>query len=388
MVKADESLYDDFSDDGDTPRYVNAERIVRLLYMLSANNCTREHIFERMKDFYSISDESSSSRRTSLRSAAHKLNRDLRFLKNSMGYEIQEERIAGREMRYSLTKGSSPFMPFLFNAAELDTLALLHTLFADPTKYTPSGMQQSLPVQTPHTPFGEAIVALVERLTQALPTEQQKYFERWTKKPFIYFNLDSVTDYLPYRDVIDTIIRAITQGQQIRFDYTSMQLIEPTPPRPHEHVDPYYIIYQDGHLYLIGFRHAPHNPHTSGIFEWRIDRIQKESIRIKNDPVAPMRRRPLIEFRYWADASIAKGSLSQRWVAQTIEREEVIGEGRQRKRRLLIRAQAYGEWRIIQQLHKYADKIELIEPPYLRERMRQEVKRMYEMYYNSGQDTP
>lgn len=28
MVKADESLYDDFSDDGDTPRYVNAERIV------------------------------------------------------------------------------------------------------------------------------------------------------------------------------------------------------------------------------------------------------------------------------------------------------------------------------------------------------------------------
>lgn len=92
------------------------------------------------------------------------------------------------------------------------------------------------------------------------------------------------------------------------------------------------------------------------------------------------RQRP-IEFSYWIDGSIAKSGLSHRWLSQTVEREEIyIDEQGKQKSRVLVRAKAYSEWRIIQQLHKYADKVELVDPPKLRERMRQEVERMYRLY--------
>jgi predicted DNA-binding transcriptional regulator YafY len=37
---------------------------------------------------------------------------------------------------------------------------------------------------------------------------------------------------------------------------------------------------------------------------------------------------------------------------------------------------------------KYGDKVELIGPPELREQMSQEVKRMYEIYFNQDQIGP
>ena len=92
------------------------------------------------------------------------------------------------------------------------------------------------------------------------------------------------------------------------------------------------------------------------------------------------RRRP-VEFSYWIDGSIAKSGLSQRWLTHTVEREEAyIDEDGKQRRRILVRAKAYNEWRIIQQMHKYGDKAELVSPPELRERMRKEVERMYGNY--------
>ncbi len=73
--------------------------------------------------------------------------------------------------------------------------------------------------------------------------------------------------------------------------------------------------------------------------------------------------------------------MSQRWLTHTIEREEAyLDEQGNQKRRVLVRAKAYSDWRILQQLHKYGDKAELVDPPELRERMRQEVARMYRFY--------
>jgi predicted DNA-binding transcriptional regulator YafY len=145
---------------------------------------------------------------------------------------------------------------------------------------------------------------------------------------------------------------------------------------PHEHVDPYYIVHQDGHLYLIGYSHK-----TNSVLEYRIDRINAESLKIQPDTIDVVRRRHPIEFSYWIDASIAKSGLSQRWLTHTIEREEsYIDEQGKTRRRVLVRAKAYSEWRIIQQLHKYGDKVELVDPPKLREWMKKEVERMYKFY--------
>ena len=376
----DEEL-DSFEENAESnhPKYETAERVLHLIHLLAANECSQQDIYERLKDYYRIDGNSDASAKTSSRKAYRMLNRDLHFLEK-VGYEIKKKRADNNTIRYTLLKGSGPIIPFLFNQSELDMLALLHTLFADPTKYAQADPGYPLPVQAPRTHFADEILVLIERLTAKLPPEQRKYFDSRVKKPYLYFNLHSATDYLPYRDIIDTIVNAIRQRRKIRFDYASMRLQQGT--TPHEKVDPYYIIYQDGHLYLFGFSHDPYNAWRNRFFEWRIDRIKADSIKLQNDPIDAARRRRPIEFRYWIDASITRGGgLSQRWLSQSIEREEVVGEGRQQKRRLLVRAQDYDEWHIIQQLHKYGDKVELIDPPALREKMRQEVERMYNLYH-------
>jgi len=355
------------------PRYETAERILRLLRLLTTNNCTRQDIFERLRDHYKINESDDPRAMAPSQRAGRMLLRDIQFLEK-VGYQIYKTR-SGNATRYSLVEGTGPGSPFLFSQTELDTLALLHTLFADPTKYAQSNAAQPLPTPPPRNPFAEEILSLIERLIATLPPAQKKYFDRWVRKPFIYFNLDTVTNYLPHRATIDTIVRYISQRQQIRFEYASMQRRQGT--TLHEHVDPYYIIHQDGHLYLIGYSHK-----MNTFYEYRIDRIKGESLKPEHDMIDGERRRHPIEFSYWIDASIARGGLSQRWLTHTIEREEAyLDEQGNQKRRVLVRAKAYSDWRIIQQLHKYADKAELVDPPELRERMRQEVARMYRMYH-------
>ena len=352
--------------------YRTTERIFRLLHLLTGSNCTKDDIFERLRDYYNIAEDDDPKVRASSQRAGRMLRRDIHFLEK-IGYQANQTHI-DNTTHYSLEKGTGPNGTFLFNQAELDALVLLHTLFADPTKYTQTNMVHSLPIQ-PRNPFAEDILSLIERLAATLPAEQKKYFDRWVRKPFVYFNLDTVTDYLPYRLTIDVIVKAISRRQQIQFEYASLREQQKI---PHEYVDPYYIVHQDGHLYLIAYEHRPK---SVGFLEFRIDRINAESIKIQPNMIDGERQRRPIEFTYWIDGSIAKSGLSHRWLAQTIEREEAFidDQGNQR-RRALVRAKAYNEWRIIQQLHKYGDKAELVSPPELREKMRKEVERMYNYY--------
>ena len=352
------------------PKYETTERVFRLLHLLTANDCSRDDIFGRLKDYYKIGDDDDPKVKASSQRAGRMLGRDLQFLKK-MGYQIEESR-ADNVTRYSLVKGTGPGGTFLLNQSELDALVLLHALFADPTKYTQIDATHPLPAQPPRNPFAEEILLLIERLAATLPAEQKKYFDRWARKPYVYFNMDTVTDYLPHRITIDVIVKAVSRRQQIRFEYASLLRQKIL----HEHIDPYYIVHQDGHLYLIGYSHK-----ANSFLEFRIDRIEAESVKLERDMIDGERRRRPVEFSYWIDGSIAKSGLSQRWLMHTIEREEVyIDEDGDQRRRVLVRARAYNDWRIIQQMHKYGDKAELVSPPELRERMREEVARMYEYY--------
>ncbi|MDQ2886422.1 MAG: WYL domain-containing protein [Chloroflexota bacterium] len=351
-----------------------SERRFRLFHLLSANDLTRQDIFGRMGEYYQVNDDDDRAVSLSSQRAGKMLLRDLQFLER-VGYQVEKQRKDNATF-YRLSSG--PFPQFHFNEHELEALALLHTLFADPTKYTPSPSEFPLPAQPPQNPFAEEILSLIERLVATLPSKQKRTFDTWIRKPYVYLNLDIVTDYLPHRATIDKLIRAISQRQQISFDYAPMH--RPFSATPHKHVDPYYITRQEGHLYLIGYSHNPFNTNLNKFFEYRVDRIVTESITILPQMIDGTRQRKPIEFRFWLDASLAKSSLSQRWLFQTVEQDEVMHENGRPVHRLLIRAQAYSDFHIIQQLLKYGSKVELIDPPDLREKMRREVDRLHNLY--------
>lgn len=355
-----------------TPKQDSAERIFRLLQFLLANECTRKDIFERLAFYYKIDPEASKEKSNS-RKADKMFERDIKFLENQ-GFEIKKVKMKGQLTRYSLVKGSGPRPTFIFTAIDVDNLGLLYNMFADPTRYAQRDVTQPLPLQPPHNPFAEEMLALIEKLVATLPDEQKKRFDSWVRKPYVYFNLSTVADYLPHRATIDTIVRSIGQRQQLEFHYV------PTHRKQdsifHEHIDPYYITYLEGHFYLIAYSHK-----MSQFLEYRLDRIKAETLKIQPNMIDVERRRHPIEFTFWIDSSLAKRGLSQRWLTQTLEREEVYLDERGReRRRILVRATAYNSWRIKQQILKYGDKAELVDPPSLREETKETVRRMNKFY--------
>lgn len=362
------------------PTYRTTERVFRLLHLLTLHECTREEVFEHLRDFYHTGEHDTPDMHPSSKGAGRMLLRDIKFLQK-MGYAIQVTRRGRIPLRYRLERNKGPATLFLFDRRELDVLCLLHTLFADPARYLQESKEktqddpskQPLPSPPPRNPYAEDIIALIERLAATLPPEQKSYFDQWTKKPFLYLNMNPVTDYLPHRETIHTILHLISWRQQIRFDYHSTHRLEGT--IPHERIDPYYIIFLEGHLYLIGYNHQ-----TNHFSEFRIDRIVPGSVRSAHDRIDAERRRRPITFHYWMYGGMVKGDLSHRWLNEEKEREEVYLENGQARRRVFVRAEAFDAWRIIQQLQKYGDKVELVDPPELREQMRQQAERIASYY--------
>ncbi len=351
----------------------STKRIFHLLRLLLVNQCTRQEIFEHLASYYKIDDDAKGldfSRR-----ADRMFERDIKLLEEQ-GFEIQKIKAKGKPARYSLVKGSGPAVSFLFSGEEVEILALLYNLFTDPARSRkhPHTGALVLPVEQPlHNPFAEDILSFIMKLAATLPPGQKEQFEQRIKKPSVHLNLATATDYLPHRATIDTIEKAILRRQQISFDYSAVR--SPQGSVAH-HVDPYYVVHLEGHFYLIGYSNE-----VNKFLEYRIDRIKGDSIEILPQMIDTVRQRPVVEFSYWIDGDIAKPGLSERWLAQTMEREEVYidNEGHE-KRRVLVRAKAHNEWRVIQQLLKYGDQAELVEPPSLREQMRHVVARMMSFY--------
>ncbi len=124
------------------------------------------------------------------------LNTNQEALKEDQGYEIKKVKKRAHLTRYSIVKGSGPRATFLFTQSEVDSLALVYNLFTDPTRYAQIDPSQPLPLQPPRNPFTEEVLSLIEKLVTTLPPEQKKHFERWIRKPYVYFNLSTVANYL------------------------------------------------------------------------------------------------------------------------------------------------------------------------------------------------
>lgn len=173
-----------------------AERILRLLQFLLANQCTRRDVFDHLALYYKI--DHAAAHQPIPRSADKMFERDIRFLEDQ-GFEIQKIKKHAQPTRYHLVKGTGPSTAFLFTSQEVDSLALLYNMFADPTRHAQSDPSQPLPQQAPRHPFAEDLLVLIDKLASTLPANQKEQFDRWIRKPYLYFNLSTVADYLPCR---------------------------------------------------------------------------------------------------------------------------------------------------------------------------------------------
>lgn len=380
MAKKDTgySSWDSLDDDSSSSKQESTERFLLLIRMLTANVCTRKDVFGHLSVYYKIDTSNEETLAASHRQANRIFERDIKFL-DELGYEIEKNLTAEdkRVIRYHIVPGTGPGTQFLFTQSELDTLIVIYSLFTDPTKNVQSQAAQLLPAQPSRHPFSEQVLALIERFVALLPEKQRIQFDQSVRKPYIYFNIAPVTDYLPHRVIIDFIVTAIADRRSISFLYSSSR--GKKTPTPHERVDPYYITHIDGHFYLIGYSYR-----TENFYEYRIDRIIEESLERQPYSIDLTRQRNPIEFRYWADEDLVHGGLSQRWLSQSVERdEEYIDENNRKRRRFLVRATDYSEWRIRQQLRRYANKVELIEPQYLRDLMRHDLQQTLSPYLNN-----
>jgi predicted DNA-binding transcriptional regulator YafY len=359
------------------PRMEIVERMFYLVQHLLEKECTRKEIFQHLPAYYKIDKDNLEACSTDR--ADRMFERDLKFLEQ-MGFEIRKIKKVPQPARYQIVSGTGPLAVLSLTANEISSLALIYNMFVDPSRYTQQDSARLLPQQSSH-PFSSDMLSLIERLRLALSPEQRKQFESRTRKPYLYFNVAAVADYLPHREIIDTIIKAIVHRQHIAFHYKpnknpghlsahNQQITI------HQHIDPYFISYIDGHFYLIAY-HCDKSKHL----EYRIDRIQPGTVdAYPGTNSAQYNRRPT-EFSYWLDAGIAQPDLSQRWLKQEIADRRITKDEQGRECHwVLIRASAYNEFRIAQQLLKYGEKAEVVEPASLRERMRNVVKKMMSYY--------
>jgi predicted DNA-binding transcriptional regulator YafY len=341
------------------------QRILALLLLLDAGEYPREEIYARLSEYYLPGAVNRDV-------ADRKLERDLQFL-TDFGFQISRSSGLDQIMRYRIIHGSGPTPPSFWSDEEVDLLLLLHNLFTNPETSIPhphTGALELLPPSATSHMFAVDFLALLQKLVKALSAEQQNHFQERIKHPSIHLNLLTAVDYLPYRDQLEKIEQAIYRRQQIRFIYTSVR----GGATLHKDVDPYYIFHLDGHFYLLGYRNE-----TDTFLEYRIDRII--DLDMTENVIKVVQRRPVVEFRYWIDNEIARLGLSQRWLEQTPERIETFQEKDGEPRlRLLIRATAHNRWRVIQQLLKYGDRVEIIEPLDLRQQMRETIQHMLSFY--------
>ena len=212
------------------------------------------------------------------------------------------------------------------------------------------------------SPISTDVLPVLERIASALPESQRHLFYRETPISII---LEPAADYQSYLGVIHLLSNAIEKERKVRFVYPAL---EDGKPVTHVNVEPYEIQFFDRQFYFIGF-----SPQTSEIMEFRIDRLKE--IELMPGRSSRRRRRATIQFICRLSQRIARTGVSERFLNQQIEYQE---DGS-----VIVYAEGHSEFRIIQKMLRYGEQAEIIDPPHLREKMRQIVKAMSDLYGNT-----
>ncbi len=212
-------------------------------------------------------------------------------------------------------------------------------------------------------PNAEALLEALEAVAQALEPSARHQFDR--PEAALTTLVKPAIDYRPYRETLRLWEKASRQMRRVQFKYQSL---EQTAPVTHDKVEPYEVQYLDRHFYLIGY--SPRG--KGGVWEFRADRVQ--SLQLEPGKFAAKRRRPAITFTYALDANIANRGLSERFANQRLH-AWIDGDAQ-------VQAEGYSAFRIIQDLLRYGEKAELLDPPTLRAKMKAVVEAMARRYQN------
>jgi predicted DNA-binding transcriptional regulator YafY len=269
-------------------------------------------------------------------SARRMLDRDIKALAE-LGITVERH---SNPLRYSLRGGLPLYLP-----EELRALALIRDTF------------------DARHPQAARMTALLKHLTAALTEDEQRNYIRRTVRRA---PVRPAIDYTPYANLLDQLEEALAVRQPIAFRYRSSGGRE----KQHPSVQPYEIEFYDRHFYLVAYTSL-----SSQILDFRIDRISDLQLLDQRLPPGMLPERTLISFRYRLAAALAQGELSQRFEAQQIVDRLDTGD-------VIVEAQGRSDFFIIQTLLRYRSNAELLEPPWLRTKMAQEVRKLAELYQN------
>lgn len=222
-----------------------------------------------------------------------------------------------------------------------------------------AALRRAFPRGHPEHP---AIEALIERLRPLLSAAAAALLD---EPPPLRMALTTAIDYEPHRPTLRALQRALDRGRRVRFDYQPLD----GPRRLYRVVDPAELRFSQGHFYLIAY--IPEIDHT---LEFRVDRIASGSVQLRPDRAAP-RARPPIRFTYRQAARIARHGVSERFANQRVE-PQPDGSA-------LVHAEGHSAFRIIQELLRYGEQAELLEPEWLRLEMARTIERMAALYLDA-----
>ncbi|NTV65011.1 MAG: WYL domain-containing protein, partial [Oscillochloris sp.] len=170
-------------------------------------------------------------------------------------------------------------------------------------------------------------------------------------------------DYSPHAARIAELERAIVAHQLLSLRYRNAQSTEIA----YRTLEPLAIEYYDRHYYLVAYIHG-----SGQIYDLRVDRIL-DLERLHTLPPELTHTRSPVRFRYRLAASLAQGELSQRFETQRIVERLPNGDA-------IIEAEGRSDFFIVQTLLRYRSNAELLDPPALRARMAEEVRKLAELY--------
>lgn len=307
------------ADDAD---YGLVARLRALRDLLRRGGQSKADICRRLPHYYRLS--SAGSRR---------LGRDVRALRQ-LGYSIHVDRPT---QTYSLAE--SPYLAL--SKDDVEALALIRESFA--------GLHLK----------SQDVIAVLQKVVSALPEEQQAHY---FQQPAVAITLHPAVDYRPHAKTTRLLEQAIDQRRKVRFVYPSL---DDGKPIVYVAIEPYEIQFFDRHFYLVGL-----SPDESQISEFRLDRIR--DIELMPGRVAAKRKRPMVAFSYRLSPHITRLGVSERFVNQQAAPQ---ADGS-----VIVRAEGYSEFRIIQDLLRYGEHAELLGPPKLRAKMAQVSRAMAEQY--------
>jgi predicted DNA-binding transcriptional regulator YafY len=212
----------------------------------------------------------------------------------------------------------------------------------------------------PNHPYAQHVAALLDRLTAQLSPAQRESYERPRAGGA---PVQPAIDYSPHAARIAELEREIAARQLLRVRYRNAQGAEIA----YRTLEPLAIEYYDRHYYLVAYVRS-----SGQIYDLRVDRIMTVE-RLHTLPPDMVHARHPVRFRYRLAAALAQAELSQRFEAQRVVERLANGDA-------IIEAEGRSAFFIIQTLLRYRANAELLDPPALRARMAEEVRRLAELY--------